>query len=68
MWTRGWSIAALTVLGLARAPSGCGDVDHPEGRANAPCTRNKDCHRDLVCSEGVCRDPDAPPINDAGAG
>lgn len=68
MVARGWSMAALMLLGLARDPGGCGDVDDPHGRANAPCTRKKDCAGDLVCSEGVCRDPDAPAITDAGAG
>lgn len=49
----------VVVLGLVRDP-GCSSVDDPSGGPNAPCTRSKDCRDDLVCSEGVCRDLDAP--------
>jgi hypothetical protein len=55
---RGLAVAVV-VLGIARDP-GCNSVDDPSGGPNAPCTRSKDCGRELVCVEGVCRDPLAP--------
>lgn len=54
---------AFVALGLSRDP-GCGGVDDPQGGTNAPCTRSSDCRSGLLCSEGVCVDPDA---GDAGA-
>lgn len=45
------------VLGLLCIPA-CGS-DHGEGGLNAPCTRSKDCERDLVCEKGVCTSTDA---------
>ncbi|MBX3227063.1 MAG: hypothetical protein KIT84_35995 [Labilithrix sp.] len=72
MLNRGLATAIVTMLGLARAPGGCGGVDDPDGGPNAPCTRSSDCGGDLVCSEGVCREIDAgspaPPIPDASDG
>lgn len=70
MVQRGLTSALVLLLGLARDPGGCGDVDDPEGGSNAPCTRSKDCKHGLVCSEGVCRERDsgATAIADAGAG
>lgn len=50
---------SLVAIGLARDP-GCGDVEHPNGGPNAPCTRQADCSGDLVCAEGVCTGPDSP--------
>jgi hypothetical protein len=47
---------------------GCNSVDDPTGGANAPCTRSNDCVKGLVCSEGVCRDPNAPPPKETDAG
>ena len=49
---------AFVALGFSRDP-GCGGVDDPDGGTNAPCTRHSDCGGGLVCSEGVCREPDA---------
>jgi len=49
---------ALVALGFSKDP-GCGGVDDPDGGTNAPCTRSSDCGGSLVCSEGVCREPDA---------
>ena len=54
------------MLGVARDP-GCNSVDDPSGGPNAPCTRSNDCGKGLVCSEGVCRDPDAPKNEKDGA-
>ncbi len=48
---------AFVALGFSRDP-GCGGVDNPDGGPNAPCTRSSDCGGNLVCSEGVCREPD----------
>jgi hypothetical protein len=45
-------------LSAGRDP-GCGGADSPSGGANAPCTRTRDCGDRLVCSEGVCTEPDA---------
>jgi hypothetical protein len=48
----------MVALGLGRDP-GCGGGDTPSGGVNAPCTRSKDCSSGLVCSEGVCSEPDS---------
>jgi hypothetical protein len=45
-------------LSLARGP-GCGEADDAEGSVNAPCTRDKDCRRELACARGVCAERDA---------
>jgi len=45
------------ILALAREP-GCGGSDSPQSALNAPCTRSKDCSAGLVCTEGVCAEPD----------
>jgi hypothetical protein len=63
-----FATTALLALGLGHDP-GCGDVDHPKGATNAPCTRTVDCEGDLVCLEGVCTNPrkPAPPADDGGS-
>ena len=54
------TLAALAFVALGSASDpGCGGVDGPDGGTNAPCTRSSDCGGSLVCSEGVCREPDA---------
>jgi hypothetical protein len=55
-----FALVSLSALGLggARDP-GCGGSDSPESGPNAPCTRTKDCGGNLVCTEGVCTDPDS---------
>jgi hypothetical protein len=57
----------VVVLGVVRDP-GCNSVDDPSGGPNAPCTRSNDCAKGLVCSEGVCRDPNAPDGSPVDAG
>lgn len=51
------SVVAVVVLGFLGIPA-CGS-DHGQGGLNAPCTRSKDCERDLVCEKGVCSSTDA---------
>lgn len=50
-------ISLAGILALARDP-GCGGADSPSSALNAPCTRSKDCSAGLVCTEGVCAEPD----------
>jgi hypothetical protein len=52
------SLDALGGLGARRDP-GCGGADSPSSGPNAPCTRSKDCTGALVCTEGVCTEPDS---------
>ena len=51
-------------LGFGREP-GCGGVDAPNGKTNAPCTRSSDCGGGLSCIEGVCRDAPTDAGDDA---
>jgi hypothetical protein len=53
-----YGVVSLGALALGRDP-GCGGSDQPSSGVNAPCTRSKDCNRDLVCAEGVCTEPDS---------
>lgn len=50
------AFVAAVAFGLARD---CGAQDNPPSGPNAPCTRTKDCSAGLVCTAGVCEDPDA---------
>jgi hypothetical protein len=52
--------AAAFFFLLAGSSRDCGGADEPNGSANAPCTRSRDCASGLICIEGVCTDPDAP--------
>lgn len=58
-------IAAALIVALQLGAGGlardCGGADDPPSGKNAPCTRQKDCSAGLVCSEGVCKEPDAGP-------
>ena len=69
MFRQSFAAVTLVALGWVREP-GCGGIDDPNGGTNAPCTRSSDCGGGLVCSEGVCREPDAggtgKPTQDAG--
>lgn len=57
------SAFALVAFGLAREPGGCGGDGDGDGRVNAPCTRDRDCRRELSCVEGVCTAPDAGSVS-----
>ena len=52
------ALVACGAFGLSREP-GCNGTDTPSSGPNAPCTRDKDCSGTLLCSQGVCTDPDA---------
>lgn len=54
-----WGALSFSGSGALRRDPGCGGADEPSSGANAPCTRTKDCSRDLVCAQGVCTEPDA---------
>lgn len=62
-----YGMISLGALALGREP-GCGGSESPSSGVNAPCTRSKDCTGGLLCTEGVCAEPDsgAAPV-DAGA-
>lgn len=62
-----FAAGALVAVALARDP-GCGGVDDHGGGPNAPCTRSSDCQHDLLCLDGVCREPDAGAAVSADAG
>jgi hypothetical protein len=49
------ALAVTFLFGALRGP-GCGDLDSPSAGANAPCTRDRDCHAQLACVRGVCAD------------
>lgn len=57
--TLAWGAVGFSGSGVARRDPGCGGADSPSSGPNAPCTRTKDCGGDLVCTEGVCTEPDA---------
>ena len=42
---------------LARDPGCGGGPDSDPSGVNAPCTRDKDCHDELRCDDGVCTSP-----------
>ncbi|HVJ89340.1 MAG TPA: hypothetical protein VM580_06015 [Labilithrix sp.] len=71
MFRQSLTAVALVTLGWVREP-GCGGIEDPDGGTNAPCTRSSDCGGGLVCSEGVCREPDSGgsgnPVPDGGDG
>ncbi|AKV03086.1 hypothetical protein AKJ09_09749 [Labilithrix luteola] len=59
------SVVGVVLLGLLAIPA-CGS-DRGESGLNAPCTRSKDCERDLICEKGVCTSADASVLGaDAG--
>jgi hypothetical protein len=63
-----YGVVSLGALALGRDP-GCGGSDSPSSGVNAPCTRSKDCSGGLVCTEGVCTEPDSGALpTDAGVG
>jgi hypothetical protein len=53
-----YGIISLGALALGREP-GCGGSESPSSGVNAPCTRSKDCNQGLLCTEGVCAEPDS---------
>jgi hypothetical protein len=53
-----YGVVSLGALALGRDP-GCGGSETPSSGVNAPCTRSKDCTGALVCTEGVCAEPDS---------
>jgi hypothetical protein len=61
-----YGLLSVGALALGRDP-GCGGADSPSSGVNAPCTRTKDCTFGLVCTEGVCTEPDSGVVpSDAG--
>ena len=66
-----YGVVSLAALALGRDP-GCGGSESPSSGVNAPCTRSKDCSSGLVCTEGVCTEPDSGALpngaTDAGTG
>ncbi|CAN5509291.1 hypothetical protein BH09MYX1_BH09MYX1_33270 [soil metagenome] len=51
-------LSAVALFGF-HDPGGCGSGGADRAGLNGPCTRTKDCDRELKCFEGVCVPEDA---------
>lgn len=57
-------LSVAIALGALRDP-GCGSGKESSSGPNAPCTRERDCRKGLVCAKGVCVSVDE--LEDAGS-